>query len=209
MADTEVYAAITRADGSVVHVAVQLVGRFPTAPNRFWQLLDDDLWSRLKLLVLKLKGRPPWATYGREPTDEAINYECMRLDYAWTNRFDEYGQPLPPEPGMVSWRRISDAEHQMFNQDRIYRDALEDAGGKIQHNMTKAKELHRAHLRHVNGDKFMALDRQWVDAMAANKRPEADAVEAKRKAMRDRVNDPAIDAAKTIEELKAVTPIEG
>jgi hypothetical protein len=209
MSETEIYIAVTRTDGSVVHVAVQLVGRFVQAPNQYWQLLDDNLWSRMKLLVLKLKGRPPWATYGREPTDQAINYECMRLDYSWTNRFDDKGQLLPPDPGMVSWRRISDAEHELFTKDRQYREALEDVGGKLKHNMTKAKELHRAHLRHVNGDKFMQLDRQWVDAMASGDKQGADDVEKIRKKMRDRVNDPLIDAAQTIEELKAVTPIEG
>jgi hypothetical protein len=165
---------------------MQLDGRFPSQPQEpGWRLASE------------VDGGGRWV---RASSDKNIQ---DYMDRVAVGRLERDGVTL------VGWRRLGDAEHQQFNQDRIYRDALEDKAGKLQYNIDKAKELHRAYLRHVNGDKFMVLDRQWVDAMASNKRQDADAIEAKRKAMRDRVNDPAIDAAQTIEELKAVTPIEG
>jgi hypothetical protein len=182
----EIYLCASWSDGSVSHEAMQLDGRFPSQPKESgWRFAGE------------VKDGGAWV---RSANDQ----NCQEyLNRVAARRLDLDGLTL------VGWRRLSDSEHRAFSQDRTYREALEDVGGKLQHNMAKAKELHRAYLRHVNGDKLMLLDRQWVDAMAANKRPEADAIEAKRKAMRDRVNDPAIDAAKSIEELKAVTPIEG
>lgn len=197
--NTEVYVGVTRTDGSVEHLAVQLVGRFPAAPNAFWQPLDDNLWGRLKLFVIGLTGRPKWATFGREPTDQAINYEVMRRDAYWT---------VMGDPGLVSWRRLSMLEHEMFNQNRGHRNALEDVGGKIQHNMPKARELHREMLRHYNGDKLLGLDREWVNASIAKDNAKVKATEDKRKALADTVSDPRIEAAQTITELLAVTPAE-
>lgn len=196
---TEIYIAISRTDGSVAHMAVQLLGRFPRQPNVYWQRLDDDLWDRIKLFVVGLTGKPNWATFGREPTDQAINFEVMRQDANWVR----YG-----DPGMVSWRRISDDEHEMFNQHRWHRNALEDAGGKIQHNMPKARELHRQMLRHFNGDKLIFLDRDWVNASVAKDILMVKQVEDKRKALADTVIDPRIEAAQTIDELLLVTPAE-
>jgi len=108
---------------------------------------------------------------------------------------------------MVSWRRLTLAEHEMFNQNRNHRDALEDVNGVLRHNMVKARELHRSLIRHSNGAKFLTIDREWVDAFAKGDKQTADAVEAQRQAMRDVVDDPRIEAAQTIEELLAVVPL--
>lgn len=182
MATSEIYIVVSRSDGSVAHIAFQTRGRFPSQPKGGWE-------------------RDPEGDKGfgwkREATDANIEYELARHSANWGRMGD---------PTLVGWRRLSLEEHEMFNKDRVYRNALKDDGGKIKHDMPKARELHKARLRHLNGDKFMSLDRQWVDASASGKKSEADAIEAKRKALRDFVNDPRIDAAQTIEELKLIVP---
>lgn len=181
----EVYIGISRDDGSVVHYAFQTFMRCPVNPGGPWRRVDGG-WER-------------------DASDANIEFDVMRLTRYWASRKDEAGNP-DPDAAMVGWRRLTQAEHDMFEQDRHYRDALEDTGGKIQHNMTKAAELHRARIRHDNGDKFLTMDREWVDAMARGDKLAADAVEAQRKAMRDSVNDPRINAARSIDDLKAIAP---
>lgn len=179
---SEIYILVSRTDGSVAHVAFQTEGRFPSRPLGGWTKAEgDQLWRRV-------------------PTDANIEFELSRVSRTWARLGD---------PTLVSWRQISPAEHAMFNQNRQHRDALEDVNGKLQHNMVKARELHRALIRHVNGSQFLTLDREWVSAFARNDLLAAAAVEAKRQAMRNVVNDPRIEAAKNIEELLVVVPIEG
>lgn len=176
----EVYICVALSDGSVVHIAYQTEMRAPKYPGGPWV------------------GPNALGVFTRDSSDANIEYEVSRAARHWRQDGKE----------TVSWRRLSDAEHQVFNQDRDYRNALEDVGGKLQHNMVKARELHKAVLRHWNGDKLLMLDREWVDASADGKKADADAVQAKRQALRDFVNDPRIDAAQTLAELKALVPPE-
>lgn len=183
----EIYIAVSRTDGSVVHVAFQTFMRCPVSPGGPW--------------------RPVANGWERDSSDANIEFELARFNRMWANAKDETGLPAP-DPTMISWRRLSQAEHEMFNQNRHLRGALEDVGGKIQHNMPKARELHREHLRHYNGDKLIGLDREWVNASVEKNKAKIDAVEAKRKELADSVVDPRIDAAQTVEELLQVKPVE-
>lgn len=175
----EIYLAVARTDGSVAHVSFQTDGRFPSQPLGGWRKSTQDfVWTR-------------------DQSDENIEYELARVNANWSRLGD---------PTMIGWKRLSAEEHAMFNADREYRDAMTLKAGKIEHDMPKARELHKARIRHLNGDKFMTMDREWVDANARGDTAEAAAVELRRKALRDAVNDPRIDEAKTLEELKVVTP---
>jgi hypothetical protein len=177
---SEVYIGVSRSDGSVVHVAFQTVMRAPTRP-------DTGGWQ----------GPDQLGRYFREASDSNIAADLARFNEQWAQLGD---------PTMTGWRKLSDPEHEMFNQNRAHRNALEDVGGKIQHNMPKARELHREYLRHYNGDKLIGLDRDWVNASVAKDNAKIKATEDKRKALADTVVDPRIEAAKTIEELLLVTP---
>lgn len=174
----ELYIGVSRSDGTVAHVAMQLEGRFPSRPRGGWTLVDGATWKR-------------------EGSDANIEYELARINQNWVRTGDAT---------MVGWRILSPAEHEMFNQNRQHRNALEDVGGKIQYNMVKARELHREFLRHYNGDKLIGLDREWVNASAAKDTLAVTAVEAKRAALAASVTDPRIEAAQTIEELLLVAP---
>lgn len=176
---SEVYVVAQRSDGSVAHIAFQTTMRAPGRPVGPWSLNETTgVWER-------------------EASDENIEFELARHSRQWS-RLD--GLTL------VDWRRLSQSEHELFETDRTYRDAIELVGGTLQHNIVKARDLHRAALRHSNGDKFMLLDRQWVDASASGDVREAEAVEAKRKSLRDFVLDPRIDMAVNLDELKRIVP---
>lgn len=175
----EIYLVARWSDGSVSHEAMQLVGRFPSQPvEKGWRPMGDGTW-------------------GRASSDANCEEYLARVAQ---RRMELDGLTL------LGWRRLSDDEHKMFERDRVYRDAMEDVGGKVGHNMAKARELHRAHLRHKNGDRFMTLDREWVNKSAAGDKRGADDVEAERKRLRDFVSDPRIDAAATLDELKTIVP---
>lgn len=177
----EIYLAVSRSDGSVAHVAFQTEGRFPSRPLGGWEKAPDKfVWTR-------------------EASDGNIEFELARVNANWSRMGD---------PVMVGWRRLSDEEHRVFETDRVYRDALTDVDGKLQHDMPKARALHKAYLRHQNGDRFMTLDREWVDKSARGDAAGAAAIEARRQALRDFVDDPRIEEAATVEELKRVVPDE-
>lgn len=71
-------------------------------------------------------------------------------------------------------------------------------------NMTKARDIHRDKLRGARAPLFAALDVEFQRALEDGK-PAADIV-ARKKALRDVTAHPDIEAAQTIEQLKAVWP---
>lgn len=101
----------------------------------------------------------------------------------------------------VSWRKLSKGD---IPEDRSYRNAWVDDGKAITHDIVKARELHRDILRHERAGKFPALDAQYARAFGQGLTKEAARVEATRQALRDAPADPRIDAAQTVEELKAI-----
>lgn len=178
---SEVYICIALSDGSVAHLAYQTIMRAPKHPGGPWQ------------------GPNARGEYTRGASDTAIEFEVARSSRHW----QQDGKAT------IGWRKLTLAEHEMFNRDRNYRNAMEDVPGVgLKHNMVKARQLHRAVLRHWNGDRLMTLDREWVDAAAKKDNQKADEIEAKRQTLRDFVNDPRIDAASTLEQLKALVPPE-
>jgi hypothetical protein len=87
-----------------------------------------------------------------------------------------------------------------------YRDAWKDTGkGKPDHDMVKAKEIHRARLRKIRGNYLDALDADYMRADEAGDNQTKKAVAAKKQKFRDVTEHPAIEAAQTVEELKACT----
>lgn len=89
-------------------------------------------------------------------------------------------------------------------QDREYRGAWELQGDVIGHNMDKAKDIYRDRLREARAPLLSQLDVSYMQAdEAGDAKAKADVV-AQKQALRDVTDDPAIDAATTIEELKAV-----
>jgi nitroimidazol reductase NimA-like FMN-containing flavoprotein (pyridoxamine 5'-phosphate oxidase superfamily) len=62
----------------------------------------------------------------------------------------------------------------------------------------------RRNLRHERGARFLELDAQWMRATGQGRQAEVAAIEKKRQALRDAPADPRIDAARNLEQLKAI-----
>lgn len=94
--------------------------------------------------------------------------------------------------------------------DRTYRNAwvADTVGGKVNHDMPKAREIHKGHMRRARTPLMAALD---VAYTRADEKGHAGAAEkaqiaAQKQALRDVTADAGIAAATTPEELKAVWP---
>lgn len=90
--------------------------------------------------------------------------------------------------------------------DRSYRNAWVDDGQAIVHDMPKARAIHLTRLRKQRDAALDALDGPWMRAMGQDNKAEAARIEAERQALRDMpvTLAPAIAAAATLDELKAV-----
>lgn len=125
----------------------------------------------------------------RDPTDEVINEEVAR---ACTDGV--HGAAL-------GWRLMQPGE---APTERTYRDAWIDDGKAIVHDMAKAKEIHRRHLRKRRAVALAELDGKWMRATGQRKTEQADAIEAARQQWRDAPADPRIEAAQTWQHLASL-----
>jgi len=183
----EVYIAVTVSNGEVYHLAVQTEFRAPTRPN-------GDGWSFDE-------KRGVWLN---SISDTYIEYLIAKNERQWAHRRDGRGLPAYDAVQVVSWRRLTQAEHEQFNQDRPYRNALRDRDGRIEHDIAAARERHRDLLRHQRAQAMPELDARFMRALGQGKKAEQDAVETERQKWRDAPADPSIDAAQSIEELKLI-----
>lgn len=71
-------------------------------------------------------------------------------------------------------------------------------------NMAKAREIHRAKMREAREPLFAKLDIAYQRATETG--ADTSAIVAQKQALRDVTTNPAIEAAQTTEELKAVWP---
>lgn len=90
--------------------------------------------------------------------------------------------------------------------DRTYRNAWVHKRGrkKPDHDMPKAREIHRVYLRKARLAEFCRLDVDFARADETGDTETKSRVGAQRQAFRDVTEDPRIEAAKTVEELKAL-----
>lgn len=92
--------------------------------------------------------------------------------------------------------------------DRTYRNAwvADLVAGKINHDMPKAKELHRQKMRDARTPLLSALDVEYQRADEANNQARKQQIAQQKQQLRDVTADPGIAAAQTVEQLKAVWP---
>lgn len=125
-------------------------------------------------------------TLSREITDELIEAD---LDKCGLNR--------------VSWHIVSEDEL----PDREFRDAWAMSGKSVAIDMPKARDIYRQSLRAVRAPILAALDVEYQRADEMDDRAAKTAIVAKKQALRDAAADPAIDAARTLADLKAIQPM--
>jgi hypothetical protein len=98
--------------------------------------------------------------------------------------------------------------------DRTYRAALAVIAGRLGVDMAKARAVHRDRIRDARRAKFTELDdeaailvrRIALTGGTQAQRDRLQALEQRAQALRDAPQDPAIDAATTLEALKTVWP---
>lgn len=92
------------------------------------------------------------------------------------------------------------------DKDRTFRNAWKHSGGQFSVDMEKARDIHRERIRQARESKMAALDVAYQRAdEKADSKAKAD-ISAKKQALRDLPADPAIEAAKTPDELRAFWP---
>ena len=76
----------------------------------------------------------------------------------------------------------------------------------IKHDMDRAKNLKRQFIRLERQEKFQKLDVEYMRALESGNTDVQAEIAGKKARLRDAPADPGINAATTIEELKAVRP---
>lgn len=90
--------------------------------------------------------------------------------------------------------------------DRYFRGAWTDTG-KIDVDMSKAREIHKDVLRSMRTPLLAALDTEYLKADETGDSAEKLQIALRKQALRNVTDSPAIAAAATPEELKAVIPL--
>lgn len=90
--------------------------------------------------------------------------------------------------------------------DRTFRNAWKAGSGKVEHDMAKAREIHKENLRSMRAPLMAALDVEYIKADELGDAAKKAQIAAKKQALRDVTRDARITAAATPDELKAVIP---
>lgn len=113
---------------------------------------------------------------------------------------DRSAYPSPP----VSWRRITDAEYRAMGQHRDFRAAWKDDGG-LTVDMAKARDVTRNRLRKERGPMLDELDVDFLRAVEGGEADKQRAIAAEKVRLRDITRHPAIEAAKSLDDLRKVS----
>lgn len=105
-------------------------------------------------------------------------------------------------PAGVSFKIVDAAD---IPRDRTFRNAWADTGAIVV-NMNKARDIKRDQIRAQRAPLLAALDIEFMRASEKGDTGAMAAIAARKQALRDATKDPAIEAAATPDELKAVTP---
>jgi hypothetical protein len=132
-----------------------------------------------------------------EPTTERV--DALIAKYVADGHWD--GDKAP-----VGWRFVPN-DFVDENTDRTYRNAWKDnpAKQKPDHDMVKAREIHKEKLRTQRQPLLDALDLSYIKADEKGDKTLKDSIVAQKNALRDITVDPRIEAAQTVEDLRLIT----
>ena len=89
--------------------------------------------------------------------------------------------------------------------DRSFRDAWKFDGAIVEVDMATARQIHRKRLRAERKPLLQALDSDWFIAAERGDQQQQAEIAAQKQKLRDVTANPRIDAARTAEELSALT----
>lgn len=102
----------------------------------------------------------------------------------------------------VSWEIINPED---VPTDRTFRNAWKMAGKKLDIDMDKAREMTKERLRAERAPLLAAQDAEFMKALESGDKTRMDKVAAEKQKLRDITASPALAAAKTPDDLKAIT----
>lgn len=131
----------------------------------------------------------------RPPTPEVIEHQIRK----W-RALDSSA----PRPAPLRWYIAKPGD---IPTDRDYRNAMvaHPTEARVVHDMVMARELHRQLLRTERTERLLLLDYDWMQATREKDVTAVAAVDAQKQALLDVTDDPRIEAAATVEDLKAIT----
>ncbi len=97
-------------------------------------------------------------------------------------------------------------DESLIPTDRTFRDAWKVVAGGVDHDMTKAREIHKARLRVMRVPKLAQLDTEYMRADEDGDAAKKAEIVSKKQALRDVTAHPDIAAAQNIAQLKAAIP---
>ena len=114
---------------------------------------------------------------------------------------DRARKDIPPEAIDVQI-----VDESAIPSDRTFRNAWTVVAGAVEHDMAKCREIHTDKLRTLRKPLLERLDMEYLRADERGDAAGKVAIAAQKQALRDVTSDPAIAAARTPEDLKAVMP---
>jgi hypothetical protein len=176
--------AATRADGGLT------VSRFVIQEYR--APTEDEIKKGAPLVKVP-NGKP------REITPEVVNEVYGRRDQQIAEG------KKPPGNAVVSWEFVPN-DYINEDNDDTFRNAWVHKRGqrKPEHDMPKAREICRVYLRRARVAEFDRLDNEYRIADEAGDQQAKKNIGAIKQKFRDVTEDPRIENAKTVEELKAL-----
>ena len=100
---------------------------------------------------------------------------------------------------------VREASSLQTPNDRTFRGAWLFNGSVVEVDMKLARDIHRDVIRQEREAEFEKLDAKWFLAMEKSDEAQQAAIAVSKQKLRDAPDHPSIDAAKTPEELKALT----
>jgi hypothetical protein len=211
--------AITRKDGRLmIHIASPLIVRANDGSAVYRRV-----GSRDRVQLYRLMGDESGQRYSFNPPVDYADWQTDTIS-GHTIEFPTADQVIAGWPTADEMRALGAKDEEIHAQprrddvaavavmtevptDRTFREAWCCSGSsKIECDMPKARDIHRDRMRRARQPKLDELDRLHNRALGRRRQAEADNIEARRELLRNVTDDPAIEAAQTPDELKAVWP---
>lgn len=155
--------------------------------------------GRIELIVGKTVVPRPVDRFVRNWPVEGAVAEWAETESEWLARVAAKSVPKDATDVQV-------VDESAIPADRTFRNAWKAGTGKVEHDMAKCREIQKSRLREIRAPKLAALDVEFMRALEAGDNAKCAEIAAQKQALRDVTKDPAITAAKTVEELKAAIP---